>query len=151
METGEQKLNLEGRAALGLQHSNEKIVRVDSLAELQFTISDAADPIEVGTETTYMITLTNSGSSAATNIELAIGLPPDLKPIGGEGPTRVVINGTQVLVDPLARLAPGEETVYRLKVRGLAAGPQRIQVQLQTDETPVPVTKEEITRVYSDR
>jgi len=151
VETGEQKLNLEGRAELGLQHTNEKLVRVDSLAELQFTISDAADPIEVGTETTYMITLTNSGSSAATNIQLAIGLPPDLRPVGGEGPTRVVINGTQVLVDPLARLAPGEQTAYRLKVHGLAAGPQRIQVQLQTNETPVPVTKEEITRVYSDR
>jgi uncharacterized repeat protein (TIGR01451 family) len=151
METGEQKLNLEGRAELGLQHANEKIVRVDSLAEVQFTISDAADPIEVGTETTYMIALTNSGSSAATNIQLGIGLPPDLRPVGGEGPTRVVINGTQVFVDPLARLAPGEETVYRLKVRGLADGPQRIQVQLQTDETPVPVTKEEVTRVYSDR
>jgi len=150
VETGEQKLNLEGRAELGLQHKNEKTVQVDSLAELQFTIADAADPIEVGTDTTYMITLTNSGSSAATNIQLAIGLPRDLRPIGGEGPTRVVINGTQVMVDPLARLAPGEETVYRLKVHGLAAGPQRIQVQLQTDETPVPVTKEEITRVYSD-
>ena len=151
LETGEQKLSLEGRAELGLKDSNEKIVQVDSLAELQFTIADSADPIEVDTETTYVITLSNSGSSAATNIQLAVRLPPELEAISGDGPTRVVINGSQVSIDPLARLAPGEQTAYRLKVRGLAAGPQRIQVQLVTAETPVPVTKEEVTRVYSDR
>jgi len=36
-------------------------------------------------------------------------------------------------------------------VHGLDAGVQRIQVQLVTDETPVPVAKEEITRVYVDQ
>jgi uncharacterized repeat protein (TIGR01451 family) len=151
LETGEQKLSVEGRAELGIQHSHEKLVQVDSLAELQFTIADVADPIEVGSETTYVITLSNTGSSAATNIRLGIGLPPSLKPVGGDGPTRVVVDGVQVAIDPLARLAPGEQAVYKLKVHGLDAGPQRIQVQLLTDETPIPVTKEEITRVYVDQ
>ena len=151
LETGEQKLSVEGRGELGIEHKHEKLVQVDSLAELQFTIADVADPIEVDSETTYMITLSNTGSSAATNIRLQIGLPPSLKPVGGDGPTRVVVDGVQVAIDPLARLAPGEQAVYKLKVRGLDAGVQRIQVQLVTDETPVPVTKEEITRVYVDR
>lgn len=151
LETGEQKLSAEGRGELGIQHKHEKLVQVDSLAELQFTIADVADPIEVDSETTYMITLSNTGSSAATNIRLQIGLPLSLKPVGGDGPTRVVVDGGQVGIDPLARLAPGEQAVYKLKVHGLEAGVQRIQVQLVTDETPVPVTKEEITRVYVDQ
>jgi len=151
LETGEQKLSVEGRAELGIQHSHEKLVQVDSLAELQFTIADEADPIEVGSDTTYVITLSNTGSSAATNIRLTLGLPASLKPVGGDGPTRVVVDGVQVAVDPLARLAPGEQAVYRLKVHGREAGVQRIRVQLVTDETPVPVTKEEITRIYADQ
>jgi hypothetical protein len=61
-----------------------------------------------------------------------------------------VIEGQQLLIDPLARLAPGQQAVYRIAVRGVEAGAQRIQVQLVTEETPVAVTKEEITRVYSD-
>jgi uncharacterized repeat protein (TIGR01451 family) len=151
VETGEQKLTLEGRAEMGLQNSSEAVVQVDSLAELQFTVRDEADPIEVGSDTVYLITLTNSGSSAATNIQLAVNLPSQLKPVGGDGPTRVTVQGTELAIDPLARLGPGEEAVYKLRVQGLDAGPQRVQVQLQTAEVPLAVTREEITRVYADR
>jgi uncharacterized repeat protein (TIGR01451 family) len=150
-ETGEQKLRAEGRAAMGLQHASQKAVQVDSLAELQFSVKDAADPIEVGTDTTYAITLTNTGSSASTNIRLAIGLSPQLRPLGGEGPTRVVLERGQLAIDPLARLAPGETATYKLRVHGSEAGTHRIQVQLVTEETPVPVTREELTRVYTDK
>jgi len=151
LQTGAQKLKLEGRAELGLQQSVEQVVQVESVAELQFTFSDEADPIEIGAETSYLITLTNSGSSAATNVQLAIRLPPELKPLGGDGPTRVAIDGGQLRIDPLTRIGPAEQAVYRIKVEGLAAGHQRVQVQLVTTEMPVAVTREEITRVYEDR
>jgi uncharacterized repeat protein (TIGR01451 family) len=150
LEPGEQKLKLEGRAERGLQHSFEQVVQVESSAELQFSVRDEADPIEVGAQTTYLITLTNSGSSAATNVRLGIGLPEQLKPLGGDGPTRVVVDGGKLLIDPLARIGPGEEAVYKIKVQGEAAGAQRVQIQLLTEETPIPVTREEITRVYAD-
>jgi uncharacterized repeat protein (TIGR01451 family) len=150
-ETGPQPLNVEARAELGANHSLEKVVSVESLAELQFTVADTADPIEVGSDTTYEITLTNSGSSAATDIQLAIGLQSGMKPLSGEGPTRVTVRDDQLAIDPLARLGSGETATYRIRLQGVQAGPQRIQVQLVTAETPVPVAKEEITRVYTDR
>lgn len=149
-ETGAQQITVEGRAALGLKDAFEKSVQVEGLAELQFTIADEADPIEVGNETVYVITLSNSGSSASTNVQLNINVPAQLQPIAGDGPTQISIQGNRVQVNPLARLAPGEKAVYKLRVRGLEAGPQRIQVQLISQETPVPVNKEEITRIYSD-
>ncbi len=150
-ETGQQRLNVEGRAEMGLKDASEKLVQVEGLAELQFSIHDEADPIEEGSETTYVIHLNNRGTSAATDIRMQIGLPPEMRPVGGEGPTQVSIEGPQVHVDPLARLGPGEQTQYRIRVRGLAAGTHRFQVQLISKETPVPVTKEEVTRVYADR
>ena len=73
-----------------------------------------------------------------------------MKPLGGDGPTRVVVDGGKLLIDPLARIGPGEEAVYKIKVQGEAAGAQRVQIQLLTEETPIPVTREEITRVYAD-
>ncbi len=150
IETGQQTINSEARAELGLQHASEKVVTVESLAELQFTVADLADPIEVGTETTYEITLSNSGSSAATDIQLAIGIPAGMQPLGGDGPTRVSVQADQLKIERLARLGSGETVTYRIKMLGRQAGPQRIQVQLITAETPVPVNKEEITRVYAD-
>ena len=151
LESGEQRLSLEGRAALGVKHSTEKRVQVDTIAELRFSVTDEADPIEIGTETTYVITLSNSGSSAATDIQLSVNMPSGLEPVSGEGPTKITVEGSRVQVEPLAHLAPGEQAIYRLRARGLEAGPQRFQVQLLTAETPVPVTKEEVTRVYADR
>ena len=151
LESGEQRLSLEGRAALGVKHSAEKRVQVDAIAELQFSVTDEADPIEIDTDTTYVITLSNTGSSAATDIQLKVNMPSGLRPLGGEGPTKINVEGTRVEIETLAHLAPGERAVYRLSARGLEAGPQRFQVQLLTAETPVPITKEEVTRVYADR
>ena len=48
-------------------------------------------------------------------------------------------------------IAPAEEAVYRIRVRGRRAGDQRVQVQLVSEDHPTPITKEEITRVYLDR
>ncbi|MCY2989679.1 MAG: hypothetical protein NTY19_17645 [Planctomycetota bacterium] len=151
LQTGEQKLSVEGRAELGLKQACEKTVQVEGSAELQFAVSDSANPIEVGNETTYTIQLTNRGSSAATNVRLSIVLPPQIKPVSGDGPTRVVLHGAQVAIDPLARVAPGEQAVYKLKVQGLDAGVHRVQFQMVTDETSVPVTREEVTKVYQDK
>jgi uncharacterized repeat protein (TIGR01451 family) len=149
-EIGQQEIRLEGRAELGLQHADTKPVHVDSLAELQFTISDEHDPIEVGADTTYVVTVTNSGSSAATGIQLSVGLPEDLQPVGGDGPTRVLVEQGRLIIETLERLGAGEQAVYRIRARGLQAGQQRLKVQLVAAETPIPVSKEEITLVYAD-
>lgn len=151
LQTGEQKLSVEGRAELGLKQACEKTVQVEGIAELQFAISDSANPIEVGNDTTYTVHLTNRGSSPATNVRLSVVLPPAIKPVSGDGPTRVVLQGAQVAIDPLARVAPGEQATYKLRVQGVEAGAHRVQFQLVTDETSVPVTREEVTKVYQDK
>ena len=56
-----------------------------------------------------------------------------------------------MLFEPLASLAPAEDAVYRVRVRGRTAGDQRVQIQLMSADQPAPITKEEVTRVYSDR
>ena len=53
--------------------------------------------------------------------------------------------------EPLGRLNPKEEAVFRVTAQGVRAGDARVRVQLSTDEEPTPVTKEESTRVYADQ
>ena len=151
IETGEQKLRVEGRADLGLSHTFEHVVEVDGLAELFFTVKDIADPIEVGSETAYEVRVTNNGSKTATNVQLAVMLPAEMAPISGDGPTRGVVSGQQVAFEPLARLAPNSEAVFRINARGVQQGDLVIQAQLTSDELNTPVKVEESTRVYQDR
>jgi len=125
-------------------------VTVSSIAELAFSISDSADPIEVGTETIYEIEVVNQGSKADTNIVLAVDFPEELQPLKGEGPTRAQASGQQLLFEPLGQLAAGDSVIYRVQAQGRIAGDPRILVRLQSDQMPKPVAKEESTKVYSD-
>ncbi|MFM7073297.1 MAG: hypothetical protein ACKO38_16035, partial [Planctomycetota bacterium] len=149
-EPGEQRIRVEGKADLRLEHAFEQPVLVETLSEIQFSVADTADPIEVGSETTYEIKLQNRGSRAASQVRVAVEFPAELTPSGGDGPTAVTVRGQQLLIDPVARLAPNAQATYRIRARGAAKGDPRIRVLVASDESPTPVTKEESTRVYSD-
>jgi uncharacterized repeat protein (TIGR01451 family) len=151
LEVGDQKLRIEGRADLGLNTAHEQVVSVDAAAELIHTIADLSDPIEVGSETTYEVRVTNVGTKTATNIRITAMLPPELKALSGEGPTRAANDGSRVIFEPLARLNPQEEAIFRVQASALKAGDYIVRVQISSNEWPNPVTREESTRVYLDR
>ena len=150
-EPGEQKLRIEGRAALGLTVAGEQTVQVEQSAELLHTVKDADEVIEVGSETTYEIRVSNTGTKAATNVRIVALLPAAMKGLAGEGPTRATGDATQITFEPLARLNPREEVIYKVQAQGVSPGDHIIRVQLSSDEWPTPVTREESTRVYEDR
>ena len=150
IEVGEQKLRLRGTAEKGLSVEKEHPIVVDGLAAILFQVSHTKDPIEVGGETMYEVHVQNTGSKEATNAVVGVTLPPEMKVIAAEGPTRYTSGGNHVVFEPLQRLAPKADTTYRVRVQGVKPGDLRIRVQLQTDENRVPIMKEESTRVYAD-
>lgn len=151
VEPGNHKLKADGHADLGLQHTCEHEVVVESLAELLFTVADVADPIEVGSETSYEVRVHNRGSKADSDIRVIAELPAGMVPVSGDGPVPATVQGSRVIFSPLARLAPDEEAIFKVHATGEATGDHVIRVQLQSAEVRVPVTKEEITRVYTDQ
>lgn len=150
IEPGQQAIRVAAQGDLGIKDELQQAVVVETQSELQFSVADVADPIEVGSETTYDIRVSNRGTRAATNVQVAIEFPAELQPVGGDGPSRVSVRGQQLIVEPLGRLAPDTEARYKIQVRGLRAGDPRIRVQLSSAESPSPVSKEESTRVYAD-
>jgi uncharacterized repeat protein (TIGR01451 family) len=149
-EPGEQKIQVEGRAALGLTAKGEQMVHVEQAAELVHTVKDLDEVIEVGSETTYEIRVSNSGTKAATNVRVAAVMPPGMAAVNGEGPTRAAGDATQITFAPLERLNPREEVIYKVLAQSRQAGDQIVRVQLSADDLPT-VTREESTRVYQDR
>ena len=92
----------------------------------------------------------NQGSKAANRVQVSAVFPPQIKPISAEGPARFAIEGSRVHFQELPRLAPKADTTFRIKAKGVQPGDARIHVQLISDETTTPVTKEESTRVFGD-
>jgi hypothetical protein len=56
-----------------------------------------------------------------------------------------------VAFEPVGRINPGEEMVFRIHAQGAVKGDHVIAVQIRSAEFPLPVTREESTRVYEDR
>ena len=75
----------------------------------------------------------------------------DLEPVEAQGPGGHRVDNLTIMFEPLAKLAPAEKAVFRIRAKGRRAGDQRIQVQLTSADQPAPITTEEITRVYADR
>ncbi|MFN0018726.1 MAG: hypothetical protein ACKVP0_10740, partial [Pirellulaceae bacterium] len=151
VETGEQKIRVEGKADLGLSVVSEQTVQVDAASELVFSIADLNDPIEVGTDTTYEVRVSNKGTRPATNVRLAAALPNEIKLVSGEGPSRAATKGQQISFEPVGRINSGEEVTFKIHAQGIRAGDHLIRVQISSDEFPNPVTKEESTQVYVDK
>jgi uncharacterized repeat protein (TIGR01451 family) len=151
VDLGPQKIVAAARSTDGLSDQTAHTVEVEGLAALFFEVTDSEDPIEVGGPTEYIVRVGNQGTKAASGVRLAATLLGDLEPIDAKGPGAHRIENLSFVFEPLAKLSPSEEAIYRIRVRGRRAGDQRVQVQLSSDDHPAPITKEEITRVYADR
>jgi uncharacterized repeat protein (TIGR01451 family) len=151
VDLGPQKIVSAARSSDGPSSQASHTVEVEGLAALFFEVTDSEDPIEVGGVTEYIVRIGNQGTKAASGVRLTATLLGDLEPVDAKGPAAHRVDNLAVIFEPLARLAPTEEAVFRIRVRGRREGDQRMQVQLVSDDHPSPITKEEITRVYADR
>jgi uncharacterized repeat protein (TIGR01451 family) len=151
VDLGPQKIVAAARSSDGPSDQSTHTVEVEGLAALFFEVTDSEDPIEVGGMTEYIVRIGNQGTKAAGGVRLTATLLGDLEPVDAKGPAAHRIENLAVVFEPLAKLAPSEEAVFRVRVRGRREGDQRMQVQLVSDDHPAPITKEEITRVYADR
>ena len=148
---GPQKFVTAARNPDGLSDQIASTIEVEGLAALSFEVADSEDPIEIDGQTEYIIRVGNQGTKAASGVRLSATLLGEMEPIDAKGPAAHRVENLTVLFEPLARLAPSEEAVFRIRVRGRREGDQRVQVQITSDDHPAPITKEEITRVYADR
>ena len=150
IEQGERAIRLEARGDLNLVSRHEKKVNVDALAELSFAITDDVDPIEAGGTVTYEVRITNRGSGDDGDVKFQMQLPPGLELVSSDNDASTDGRGLVVFA-PQPVMAARSETVHRIRVRGTTPGTHVVKAMISSRETPVQVTKEESTTVYSDQ
>jgi uncharacterized repeat protein (TIGR01451 family) len=151
VEAGQQTLEVQGKAQQGLSDQTKREVTVEGISAIMFEVRDTEDPIEVNGETTYEIRVVNQGSKAATNVRVLVSLPPGLQFVSASGETHFSGERGGIVFEPLTQLAPKADTVYRVQVKGVQAGDQRVTVQVSTDDIGQPIRREESTRVFGDQ
>jgi uncharacterized repeat protein (TIGR01451 family) len=109
---------------------------------------DLEDPIEIGGQIIYRITVTNQGSAELTNLKLDFHLPTNEEFVVGDGPTAIRKTETSISTDRLLTLAAKDRAVWRVTVKALQPGDVRFKIDLTSDQFEKPITQEESTRLY---
>lgn len=149
IEAGERAIRLEARGDLNLISRHEKKVTVDAPAELTYSITDDADPIEVGSLATYEIRILNRGAREDGNVSLKLQLPEGLELVSSETDASTDGQGLVVFA-PHAVIPAKGEVVHRIRVKGVQPGTQIVKAIVTSSQAPTAVTKEESTTVYAD-
>lgn len=121
---------------------------VVGIAAIQLEVVDLDDPIEVGGNITYVITVTNQGSAADTNIRIVCALEDKIQYVSSAGATVGSIMGNTVSFAPLNSLAPKDKATWRLVVRGVRPGDVRLGTTMSSDQLTRPVEETEATYIY---
>jgi uncharacterized repeat protein (TIGR01451 family) len=126
----------------------QMVSEVDGIPASLLEVIDLDDPIEVGKNETYEITVTNQGSAPGTNIRIVCTLPPELEYVSGTGVTSATSTGNTIVFRPLDRLNPKEKAVWRVVAKAVRVGSVRFKVSMTSDFLTVPVQETEATNLY---
>lgn len=112
-------------------------------------VVDVTDPIEVGSDETYVITVTNQGSAPSTNILVVATMAPEQTYVSSSGATAGTARGKTVTFAALPTLAPKAQATWRVVVKATSAGDARFKVTMDDDWLgDIPVEETEATNQY---
>lgn len=147
---GEFKHRASAVGAHNLNVESELATRIEGLSALMLEMVDTDDPIEVSSETSYEVRISNTGSKVETDIKLMATIPDKMEFKNATGPVRYRPDGKTIVFEPLEKLAPKADAVFRINVKALDQGIVRFKIQMTSTNLTEPVIKMEATRIYSD-
>jgi uncharacterized repeat protein (TIGR01451 family) len=123
---------------------------VEGTSSLSLEVRDLDDPVEVGGEAAYEVTVKNSGSASARMVTMACEMSPSMTFLRGTGPTRNAGSGSTVQFEPIPELGPGEAATYTVFVSTRQAGTLRFRARLSSETISEPLTSDELTKFYGE-
>ena len=122
--------------------------RVEGIPAILLEVVDNTDPILVGDEVTYVITVMNQGTATGTGIRIVCDIPAEETFISASGATRGSLSGKTVTFAPLPSLAPKAKATFRIVVKAAGAGDVRFKTSLTSDQFKRPIEETESTNLY---
>lgn len=114
---------------------------------LNVCITDTDDPICIGENTSYRITVINQGSEADSNVVVTVRFPEEISPVAVTGATQGTISGQTVTFAPYATFNARQTLEYRVDAKAKKSGDARVNVEVSSDSIKTPITQQESTIV----
>jgi hypothetical protein len=141
--------NVKDAAAPTVQAQAEAALQVRGVEALTLRAAPEANPIMKGERTRYRITVTNTGSLTAGDVQLECKAGDGLRIVAAAGPSANRREDSRVLFAPLPALAadPAVKLEYTVDVEAVRPGDARFRVELTTSTLREPIFKEETLNV----
>jgi len=121
---------------------------VQGIPALLLKVDDINDPVAIGETETYKVYVTNTGSLAATGINVVCKLENSMQYVSSSGPTRGALNGKQVVFGKLKSLEVGKTATWTIVVKALKEGDVRFGAFVKCDQLQSQVSEYESTNFY---
>jgi uncharacterized repeat protein (TIGR01451 family) len=133
----------------GLTKQAEACTDFTGASALSLEVEDTQDPVEVGGQTSYNITVRNPGSNPVTRVQIVATVPEQMTMLQAAGTSDHRREGQKIIYEPLT-LAAGGEARFRIDVKAERPGDVRFKVELTADQlTAGPVQQEESTTIFA--
>jgi len=146
------QLTTAAMATCARQASDSASVAIRTAPALQIECVDGADPIRVGANTTYTITVKNEGTGPDSNVTVKAALPAELQYVGTRDRNAgdVKVEGQTITFGPIKTLAPGATATWTIEATAVGAGDVRFGMELTSESLTKPAMETEPTRIVGD-
>lgn len=111
-------------------------------------VIDEPDPVRVGGQTVYTISITNQGTTPLTNVKPACDLEDSISFVSVTGPTKETLEKGKLSFAPIGILAPKSKAVYKLTVKAEKEGDSRFKTNVTADQFTRPIEENESTTLF---
>jgi uncharacterized repeat protein (TIGR01451 family) len=124
------------------------VTDVAGIPALLGTLIDVNDPVPVGENEIYELTVTNQGSLPATKIRVSCILEDNMEYVKSTGASKGSLKGNVLTFAPLPALAPYAKAVWRITIKAVKEGDVRFTARIESDQLQRPVELKEATHFY---
>lgn len=125
----------------------EAAVTIVTVPALRLGVVHSVDPVRVGNNTVYTISVANTGSGSDKNVVVTATIPGEEQFVSGKGTTSVTGNGQDLVFGPIPTMNPGETATWNVEVKAAKAGDAAFHAVLKSDTMTQPAEKIEPTRI----
>jgi uncharacterized repeat protein (TIGR01451 family) len=118
-----------------------------ALPAIAVAVADTPDPVKVGEDVRYVITVVNEGNAEDKQVKVTATLPESLEYVDHAGVTKGTLEGQTLTFETVDTLKPGEEAAWTVRAKAKSAGNSRLTVNVSS-EGQDQATAEEPTRLF---
>lgn len=126
-------------------YANTEIATITASA---LVVTHDPDPVLVGTNVTYRLTLENKGSAADHDVRITAKLPESEQYVSAKGETEATDNGREITFAPVATLEPKQRVTWEVTAKAIQPADAQFQATMVSQSTPKAAVKIEPTKLY---